>query len=63
MVQGFTDVFPEDFIGLSPDQKVQFAIDLVPRTTPISKTHYIMAPIELKELKGVTTRVVKKEVH
>ena len=34
------------------DREVEFSIDLVPGTAPISKAPYRMAPAELKELKG-----------
>ncbi|OMO58913.1 reverse transcriptase [Corchorus capsularis] len=51
IVQDFSDVFPEDLHGLPPDREVEFSIDLIPGTTPISKTPYRMAPTELKELK------------
>ena len=44
-------MFPEDFPSLPPDQEVEFTIELVPRTAPISKNPYRMAPAELKELK------------
>ena len=47
----FLDVFPNGLPGLPPDRKVEFIVDLVPGTTPISKAPYRMAPIELKELK------------
>ena len=52
VVREFPDVFPEDLPGLPPDREVEFSIDLVPGTTPISKAPYRMAPAELKELKG-----------
>ena len=48
----FPDVFPEDLLGLPPDREVEFSIDLIPSTAPISKAPYRMAPAELKELKG-----------
>ncbi|WVZ79127.1 hypothetical protein U9M48_026741, partial [Paspalum notatum var. saurae] len=47
----FPDVFPEELPGLPPDRDVEFRIDLVPGTTPVSKRPYEMAPYELKELK------------
>ena len=50
-VKDFLDVFPNDLPGLPPDREVEFTIDLVPRTAPISKASYRMAPIELEELK------------
>ncbi|WVZ98384.1 hypothetical protein U9M48_043839 [Paspalum notatum var. saurae] len=51
MVSDFPDVFPEDLPGLPPDRNVEFAIELVPGTAPVSKRPYRMAPDELKELK------------
>ncbi|WVZ89906.1 hypothetical protein U9M48_036254, partial [Paspalum notatum var. saurae] len=47
----YPDVFPEELPGLSPDRDVEFRIDLVPSTAPVSKRPYRMAPDELKELK------------
>ncbi|WVZ52224.1 hypothetical protein U9M48_003306, partial [Paspalum notatum var. saurae] len=44
-------VFPEELPGLPPDRDVEFRIELVPGTAPISKRSYRMAPDELKELK------------
>ncbi|XP_071939911.1 uncharacterized protein [Coffea arabica] len=51
VVREFLDVFPEELKTLSPEREVEFKIDLVPGTAPISKTPYRMAPAELKELK------------
>ncbi|XP_071925131.1 transposon Tf2-1 polyprotein [Coffea arabica] len=51
VVREFSDVFPEELKTLPPDREVEFKIDLVPGTAPISKTPYRMAPAELKELK------------
>jgi len=51
IVQEFPDVFPEDLPGMPPDRELEFAIDLVPGTAPISKRPYRMAPQELVELK------------
>ena len=47
----FLDVFPEDILGLLPDRGVEFAIEVIPNTAPISKVPYRMAPVELAELK------------
>ena len=47
----FPDVFPEELPGLPPDREIEFEIELLPGTTPISKAPYRMAPAELKELK------------
>ena len=37
VVSEFPDVFPKDLPGMAPEQKVEFAIDLIPGTAPISK--------------------------
>jgi hypothetical protein len=44
-------VFPDELSGLPPDRDVEFAIELVPRTPPISRRPYQMPPNELAELK------------
>ena len=46
----FPDVFPEELPGLPPDRDIEFCIDVVPGTDPISMPPYRMAPAELKEL-------------
>ncbi|KAM2196116.1 hypothetical protein ACFX1R_030033 [Malus domestica] len=51
VVRYFSNVFPEDLPGLPPDREVEFVIDLLPGTNPISLTPYRMAPAELRELK------------
>ncbi|WVZ97495.1 hypothetical protein U9M48_043024 [Paspalum notatum var. saurae] len=47
----FPDVFPEELPGLPLDRDVEFKIDLIPGTAPVSRRPYRMAPDELKELK------------
>ncbi|WVZ88867.1 hypothetical protein U9M48_035334 [Paspalum notatum var. saurae] len=51
VVCDFPDVFPEELPGPPPDRDVEFRIDLVHGTAPVSKKPYRMAPDELKELK------------
>ena len=51
IVREYPDVFPEDLPGLPPEREVEFTIDLVPGTGPMSKAPYRIAPMELKELK------------
>ncbi|XP_070028578.1 uncharacterized protein [Nicotiana sylvestris] len=51
IVNEFPRVFPEDLPGIPPDREIDFGIDLLPGTKPISIPPYRMAPVELKELK------------
>ena len=55
MVRDFPDVFPEELPGMPPDREVEFVIDLLPETAPISKRPYRMSVEELKELKKQLT--------
>ena len=50
-VSDFSDMFPKELPGLPPHREIEFAIDVVPGATPASIRPYIMAPLELKELK------------
>lgn len=47
MVRKFREVFPDDLPGLLLDRDIEFVIELVEGTQPIS-----MAPLELKEIKA-----------
>jgi hypothetical protein len=51
VVSEFQDVFSEDLPGMPPERKVEFAIDLLLGTTPISKRAYRVSGPELVELK------------
>ncbi|GKC67473.1 putative reverse transcriptase domain-containing protein [Tanacetum coccineum] len=52
VVRDFTDVFPEDLLGLPPQRQVEFRIDLVPGVTLVAKSAYRLAPSEMQELSG-----------
>ena len=58
VVRDFQDVFPDDLPSPPPEREVDFPIDLVPGTTPISLPPYRMAPAELKELKAQLQELV-----
>lgn len=47
----FSNVFPDDLPGLSPDQDAEFSIELVSVSTPIFRRPYCMAPKKLREIK------------
>jgi hypothetical protein len=51
IVSEFPDVFPEELPGMPPERKVEFAIELIPGTAPISKRAYRVSGRELVELK------------
>ncbi|GJV75489.1 putative reverse transcriptase domain-containing protein [Tanacetum coccineum] len=52
VVRDFTDVFPEDLLGLPPQRQVEFRIDLVFGATPVAKSPYRLAPSEMQEMSG-----------
>jgi hypothetical protein len=51
IAQEYPDVFPEDLPGMPPDRNIEFIIELIPGTPPISKRPYMMPVNELVELK------------
>jgi hypothetical protein len=48
VVCDYPDVFPEELPGMPPDRDVEFIIDLLPGTAPISKHPYIMFSDQLQ---------------
>ena len=60
VVREFPNVFPDDIAGLPPDREVEFTIDLIPETEPISIPPYRMAPAELRELKAQLEELLSK---
>jgi hypothetical protein len=56
----FSNVFPDELPGLPPDRDVEFKIELVPSTTPISRRPYRMPPNELAELKIQLQELLEK---
>ncbi|KAG8473004.1 hypothetical protein CXB51_034923 [Gossypium anomalum] len=56
----FADIFPEELPGLPPVREVEFGIDLIQGTAPISIAPYRMAPAELKELKSQLQELTDK---
>jgi hypothetical protein len=60
VVSEFPDVFPEDLLGMPPERKVEFAIELIPGTTPISKRAYRVFRPELVEHKKEIDELLEK---
>ncbi|KAA3481027.1 DNA/RNA polymerases superfamily protein [Gossypium australe] len=52
IVKDFSNVFPEELPRLPPNRKVDFGIELLPGTAPMSIAPYLIAPKELIELKA-----------
>ena len=51
MVKDYTDIFPEELPGMPPDRDIEFLIELLPGTGPISKRPYQMPAKDLEELR------------
>jgi hypothetical protein len=60
VVSEFPDVFPKDLPGIPPERKVEFAIELLPGTAPISKRAYKVFGPELVELKNQIDELSEK---
>ena len=56
----FPEVFPDDIPGLPPPREVEFSIELMPGTGPISIAPYRMSPLELSELKKQLEELLEK---
>ncbi|KAA3477102.1 DNA/RNA polymerases superfamily protein [Gossypium australe] len=61
IVKEYDDVFPEELPGLPLIREVEFVIELVPGTTPISIAPYMMASTESKELKVKLQELLDRE--
>ncbi|KAA0037490.1 retrotransposon protein, putative, Ty3-gypsy subclass [Cucumis melo var. makuwa] len=57
VVKEFLDVFSDDLSGLPPDREIEFTIELLPETAPISQAPYRMAPSELKNIEHALNKV------
>ena len=60
VVKEFPDVFPKELPGIPPEREVDMSIEVVHGTTSISRAHYRMAPIELRELKTQLQELLDK---
>ena len=60
VVREFSDVFSEDLLRLPSNRELEFGIDLLPGSVPISIPPYRMVLAELKELKTQLQDLVDK---
>jgi hypothetical protein len=61
VVNEYPDVFPDDLPGMPPDRDIEFSIELLPGTAPISKRPYRMDVKDLAELKKQIEELLSKE--
>nr|GFC08080.1 putative reverse transcriptase domain-containing protein [Tanacetum cinerariifolium] len=56
----FPDVFLEDLPGLPPVRQVEFQIDLIPGTSPVTRAPYRLAPSEMQELSNQLQELIDR---
>ncbi|KAL0561751.1 hypothetical protein IC582_002192 [Cucumis melo] len=61
VVREYPDVFPDELPGFPFSREIDFAIELEPDTTPISRALYRMASAELKESKVQLQELLDKD--
>ena len=60
VVKDYPDVFPEELPGMPPDRDIEFLIELLPGTGPISKRPYRMPVKDLEEIKKQIKELLDK---
>jgi hypothetical protein len=60
VVCDYLDIFLDELPGMPPDRDIEFAIELQPRTAPISKRPYRLPPAEFLELKKQLQELLDK---
>jgi hypothetical protein len=60
VVNEYPDVFPDDLPGMPPDRDIEFSMELLPGTVPISKRPYRMDVKDLAELKKQIEELLSK---
>ena len=59
-MKDYPDVFPEEFPGMPPDRDIEFLIELLPGTGPISKRPYRMPANDLEKIKKQIKELLEK---
>ena len=60
VVKDYPDVFPEELPGMPPDRDIEFLIELLLGTGPISKRTYRMPANDLEEIKKQIKELLEK---
>jgi hypothetical protein len=63
IIRDYPDVFPKDLPGVPLDRDIEFIIELLPGTPPISKRPYRMPVNELVELKKQIAELQAIRIH
>ena len=61
VVREFSEVFPDEIPDIPPEREVEFTIDLIPGTKPVSMAPYRMSASELAELKKQLEDLLEKK--
>ena len=61
ILKRYSDVFPEEILGLPLKKELDFTIELVPGAVPNSKSPYRMNILELNELKSQLKELIDKK--
>ena len=59
-MKDYPDVFPVELPGMPPDRDIEFLIELLPGTEPISKIPYGMPANDLEEIKKKIKELLEK---
>ena len=59
-MKDYLNVFPEELPGMPPDRDIEFLIELLPGTGPISKRPYRMPANDLEEIKKQIKELLEK---
>ena len=62
IVREFPDVFPDDLPGMPPDRDIEFTIETIPGTIPISIPPYLNGNRKAKIIKEAINRIIGKKV-
>ena len=60
VMKDYPDVFPEELPGMPPDRDIEFLIELLPGTGPVSKRPYRMPANDLEEIKKQIKELLEK---
>ena len=60
VVKDYLDVFPKELPSMPPDRDIEFLMDLLPGTGPISKRPYRMPANDVEEIKKQIKELLQK---